>query len=83
MIDEQGRPRRPEVVSFEDAVLEFSALEALRKWRFEPARLQGQAVKAYYDLTVDYRKDVCSDPAARVRKEQERASRLATPDAPP
>lgn len=43
----------------ESPVLTFSTLEALREWRFEPARLRGEPVRVYYSLTVNYQTRGC------------------------
>ena len=37
------------------ATISYSALEALRKWRFRPALLDGNPVVVYYTLTINYR----------------------------
>jgi len=31
------------------------AIEAVRKWRFAPATLDGEPVEVYYNLTLDFR----------------------------
>jgi hypothetical protein len=43
------------------AVLSLSTLEAVRRWRFEPATLDGFPVKALYSLTVNYAVPVCTN----------------------
>ena len=51
-----GRPRYPRVLQPLPApTLTFVALDAVRQWRFEPARLRGQAVDVYYTLTVNWK----------------------------
>lgn len=51
-----GRPRNPRIVKASPVVmLTYRALEALRQWRFEPARDEGKAVPVFYTLTVNYR----------------------------
>src|SRR5688572_525881 len=35
--------------------LSYVALEALRKWRFEPARKNGEPIASIFNLTVDYK----------------------------
>lgn len=54
IIDKNGRIRDAQVIyatipAFGDAVL-----QALPKWRYTPASLQGAAVDCYLDLTVDF-----------------------------
>lgn len=34
--------------------LDRAALDAVAKWRFKPATLQGKPVKVYYTLTVNF-----------------------------
>jgi len=36
------------------ATITYSALQALREWRFRPARLDGNPVVVYYTLTINY-----------------------------
>lgn len=56
MISEEGRPTEPKVlVPLPAATLTWAALEALRRWRFEPARVDGEPVAVYYNLTVNYK----------------------------
>lgn len=50
-----GRPRYPKVLQPLPApTLTFVALDAVRQWRFEPARSRGQAVEVHYRLTVNW-----------------------------
>jgi outer membrane biosynthesis protein TonB len=42
-----------------DPVLFFTATEAMRRWKFEPARLDGEPVKVYYRMTFDYQIQFC------------------------
>jgi outer membrane biosynthesis protein TonB len=32
----------------------YEALEALRQWRFEPAKMEGKPVKVYYVVTINF-----------------------------
>ena len=51
-----GRVRSPEIVQPLPApTLSYVALEALRHWRFEPARVSGNPVPYPFMLTVEYR----------------------------
>lgn len=56
VISTDGRPRDPRVETAPTGVpaMAYAALEALRQWRFEPARVEGKPVEVYYTLTVDY-----------------------------
>ena len=33
----------------------LAALDAIRTWRFEPARFKGEPVNVYYTLTVNFK----------------------------
>ena len=56
IIDPNGQPTRPHIVHPLPApALSYVALEALRKWRFEPAKQNGQPVPAVFNLTVHYK----------------------------
>ena len=34
--------------------MQYEALEALRQWRFAPAKLEGKPVKVYYVITINF-----------------------------
>lgn len=53
IIDAEGRPGHPVIVSASLPGMAFEVLEALRGWRFEPARKDGQPVAAFYQLTLN------------------------------
>lgn len=72
VIGEDGVPRFPALLTRHEMVLGFAALDALRDWRFEPARLQGEPVKFTYNLTVNYQIPLCDNPLARFRKSKQR-----------
>jgi len=56
VIDKNGQPTRPRIVRALPApTLSFVALEALKKWEFEPARQNGEPVPIVFDLTVHYK----------------------------
>jgi hypothetical protein len=42
-----------------DPVLFFNTAETLRGWRFTPARLDGEPVPVFYNLTVNYKVMLC------------------------
>lgn len=53
IIDTTGGIENVEVIRG-DPLLDRAAVEAVRKWRFRPARLNGRPVKAYFTLTVNF-----------------------------
>lgn len=56
MIDPHGRPYEATVVeSTGNPVLEKAALEAVEKWRFEPASLNGAPIHAGGNYKIDFR----------------------------
>jgi len=55
IIGEDGVPFHPRVLQAGGGpAMQYEALEALRQWRFEPARLEGRPVKVYYVLTITF-----------------------------
>ena len=55
IIDESGRVVHARVVEkVNHPVLTYSTLQAFRKWKFEPATLNGKPIRVYYDLTVHF-----------------------------
>jgi TonB family protein len=55
IIGEDGVPRHPRVLSgWGGPAMTYVALDSLREWRFEPARLDGKPIKVYYVLTVNF-----------------------------
>lgn len=59
IIGADGRPREPRIVKSEGAgpAMHYVTLDALRQWRFEPAKLDGEPVDVYYVLTVNFKFD--------------------------
>ena len=56
VIDKNGQPTLPRIVHALPApTLSFVALEALKNWKFEPARQNGEPVSIVFDLTVHYK----------------------------
>ena len=55
-IDATGRLVSPTIRSGapQNALFLFSAMEGVRAWRFEPARLDGEPVTVFYSLTVNF-----------------------------
>jgi TonB family protein len=54
IIDRNGRLRDPKIVFSSQPMLNQAVLDSLPEWRFEPASLNGNAVDAYFDLTVTF-----------------------------
>lgn len=54
IIDEQGNVTNVQVLKGLPMGLDKAALEAVQTWKFKPARLDGQPVKVYYTLTVNF-----------------------------
>lgn len=55
MISDKGRVLDLRVVRGLPMGLDQAALDAVRDWVFEPAKLGGRPVKVYYNLTVAFR----------------------------
>jgi TonB family protein len=56
ILDEHGHLTSPRIVtSLPAPTLSFAALEAVRRWRFEPAKVDGVPVPIIYTLTVNYK----------------------------
>jgi TonB family protein len=53
VIDEQGRLRDPVVLSARSGEAAYRALEAMRDWRFQPAKKRGQPVATLYTLVAN------------------------------
>ncbi len=53
-ISEAGKVVDLEVLKSPDELLTTAAVDAVSKWRFEPARCDGEAVGVYYDITVRF-----------------------------
>ena len=57
IIDEQGDVTNARILEGLPLGLDRAALEAVKTWKFKPARLEGRPVKVYYNLTVNFRVD--------------------------
>lgn len=55
VIDEQGLPTTPRLLSPLGYGLDERAREAVEQWRFEPARLNGEPVRVYGRIEVGFR----------------------------
>lgn len=57
-IDQRGRVREVRVLKARPpGVFEQAAVEAIRRWRFEPARYKGEAVRVWIEQTIHFRLD--------------------------
>lgn len=56
MIDKTGIVRSAKILkSLPAATLAYTAAEALRQWRFIPARLNGEPIDVLFNLTINFR----------------------------
>ncbi len=55
IVGEDGRPRDIRIARSLGLGLDEKALEAVRRWRFEPGRLQGRAVAVVVNVQVNFR----------------------------
>jgi TonB family protein len=57
IIDVDGRPKHCRVLDIQGGgpAMTYAALDALREWRFDPARRDGKPVKVYYVLTISFK----------------------------
>lgn len=58
VIDSQGQVVAPVVLAGHLDAVRLAALEAVRTWRFEPARREGKAVPVFLEVTLPTRKPV-------------------------
>lgn len=54
IIDKEGCIQRLRLCKSVHPALDSAAMEAVRRWVFQPATLKGQPVKVYYTLTVNF-----------------------------
>lgn len=55
VIDQQGRVSNPQILKSDGApTMVLASLEAVRRWQFEPALLDGKPVKVFYTLTINF-----------------------------
>lgn len=55
VIDQSGRPRQVKIARSLGMGLDEKAIEAVRLWRFEPARMDGQPVAVQVNVEVNFR----------------------------
>ncbi len=57
-----GRPAAPRVMAAPSgALMAFTSLEHIRKWRFEPGQRDGQAVETPFSITVNFEVPGCQN----------------------
>ncbi|RPH56897.1 energy transducer TonB, partial [bacterium] len=54
IIDEKGNVTNARVLKGLPMGLDKAALEAVQRWKFKPATLNGRPVRVYYSLTVNF-----------------------------
>lgn len=57
VIDESGNVENPKVMKSTNAQFEQPALDAIRKWKFKPARRDGKTVKMQIEMPIQFRAD--------------------------
>ncbi len=72
VIDTDGRLKRPRLLTSGYPVLGFAAMDGLREWRFEPARVGGRPVPVIYNLTVSFNLTLCHNLTAIRARERDR-----------
>jgi protein TonB len=55
IIDTQGNVVDAHILKGMPMGLDLAALDAVEKWKFKPATLEGKPVKVYYTLTVNFK----------------------------
>ncbi|MCP3998882.1 MAG: hypothetical protein GY722_28025 [bacterium] len=52
----RGTPTHPVILKAEgELTLVLTSLEAFWRWKFEPAKLDGEPVDVYYNLTINFK----------------------------
>jgi protein TonB len=54
IIDREGRVKDAKILRGLPMGLDKAALDALKQWTFEPAKLNGKPVEVYYNLTINF-----------------------------
>jgi len=54
LVDADGKVKSAKAISGPD-LLRQAAIETVRQWKYEPARLDGQAVAMHLEVTVKFR----------------------------
>jgi protein TonB len=55
VVDAEGSVRNVKILKGLPMGLEQAAVDAVKKWKFKPATLNGKPVAVYYNLTINYR----------------------------
>ena len=74
VVDPEGRAREPKILAGRLSSTAYLAVDALRDWRFEPARKEGRPVAAIYELTISLPPD--DVPAAEVEPWRRRLAEI-------
>jgi len=61
LIEKDGSVSDAQVVRSLGEAFDDLAVEAVRQWSFEPATLDGEAVRVHYNITINYRLDGDAD----------------------
>ncbi len=59
VIDEEGKTRFPAIEAGTDPVLALAAFDALRTWRFVPAKRGGKPVEVFFVQTINFKVRQC------------------------
>ena len=54
VVDRDGVPTRLEIINALDDELDRASVEALKQWRFEPGKKDGEAVLVQIDVTIAF-----------------------------
>jgi TonB family protein len=54
VVTSQGLPKDPQVVKSLDKDVDQSALDAVRQWRFDPAKKDGKSVAVRIAIELDF-----------------------------
>ena len=66
LIDEEGQPRLPRIVSASDPAFGWAALQAVARWRFDPPTLKGLPVVTRVRIPFDFQ--IKADEAVEKKK---------------
>jgi periplasmic protein TonB len=54
LVDDKGNVQEPTVVKSTHSILEEPALKAIKKWRFKPAKKDGEAVAVHVTIPMKF-----------------------------
>jgi hypothetical protein len=75
VVGRDGTTRHPTASTEYDPLLVYAALEAMRHWTFEPARLGDEPVAVCWNLTVNFKLGDCRTGPRRARQARKRRAR--------